>query len=1070
MDREKFQQKALKQTKQKKSKSAEFLMVKEERAATEGIENPAFNISSADLSAYQTSEEKVIRRDKLDSTLAAHQQKLRLQAHAEPRGNEYSRNYFDPVMDEEINPRQSGMEVSGEVPMNLDEKILYGELMKLLDEENKMVEYQAHVICENFSDSVRPVSFTKTLDLRKEVEDEGIPPYIEQFEKDVQDDIILLGSFALEQDLKVQKEVLHHNKQMLHTRFHKPFQRIESQPWKVAQNARKHEIVAKFGNLAEVNNESNGAAGLCWKVDWSKTPQPIQIQLRCLRGAKDKVPKGHYTLKVSLLSRLGGSVLKWSELKEQQWAGMTLPVSHDGNFYDVEICFDQSVHTVLPARKEVKPGMILLFELFLLRETNTFIDRVVGWGAFPFCDNNFNTLQGKFKCPFLRGHYDSKFDRFKKIENLISLDLDHWLCNLYFQIIKLPWYSDEQKTYLQLPPEFLAYSNISEKNGVSDKIQMSGPQDVGFRSSCLHPDTHSKCSLASFQGQPLTSWRDPDTHKGSIPTVVKEVGKPFNAVKGREEFVSKETRRKREEKSLKCFQQAEEAMEEFKLKVKDQKKPQQKGNYPCQVSSGGSDKYYDLVPVKEDQGISYKVSSIEEWIQKSPPPFIPGITILLFLKPSSFKMNQSDPTDQHYQGKSSPGTSVAAGEGEASSPNTSYLDELEKYRFSVCCHSAVEVRVSRRIIEYFHFGVYGVFSELGLAHWRSWDFWFIMLLVVLLWFVRLYLHYCSQWLVLQAISVPVAKFQLFPHTVELCYQNSLLLTREELAMVVVGPLTLNIVMLLMVLIRWGCQQLFDSFPSFLSKFIMAMGLWTVLDPLAVFVVDAFLGRLTYRAEKPIADAAKLYWLFSRTEQSGIPGALITVMLYTILFISSSTVLSLYFLRLHNEGWLLDVFKRTHGDEATFFVPLDLEISNQELSYIMKKAEQWRGINGERRKVAVYDYIWKDNTSKSGVSSCDLQYQDEISECEAHSGEITVHVSIYTVHLSGFQDLYRHFFRLPDGAIVEAFDDISGVSLLYDEVSTTIQEHVSEMDNVLGASSVIKRRERKKNTARWKVNG
>uniref|UniRef100_A0A8C9FCH5 Uncharacterized protein n=1 Tax=Pavo cristatus TaxID=9049 RepID=A0A8C9FCH5_PAVCR len=83
---QKFQQKALKQTKQKKSKSAEFLMVKEERAATEGIENPAFNISSTDLSAYQTSEEEVIRHDKLHSTLAAHQQKLRLQAHAEPRG------------------------------------------------------------------------------------------------------------------------------------------------------------------------------------------------------------------------------------------------------------------------------------------------------------------------------------------------------------------------------------------------------------------------------------------------------------------------------------------------------------------------------------------------------------------------------------------------------------------------------------------------------------------------------------------------------------------------------------------------------------------------------------------------------------------------------------------------------------------------------------------------------------------------------------------------------------------------------------------------------------------------
>ncbi|KAM9101222.1 orofacial cleft 1 candidate gene 1 protein homolog isoform 1-T1 [Sarcophilus harrisii] len=137
METQKFQQKALKQTKQKKSKSAEFLMAKEDGAATESIENPAFNISSTDLSAYQTSEEKVIKHDKPDSTLAAHPQKLGLRDCAEPRGNEYCRNYFDPLMDEEINPRQCGMGVSGEVPVQMDEKFLYDELMKLLDEDNK---------------------------------------------------------------------------------------------------------------------------------------------------------------------------------------------------------------------------------------------------------------------------------------------------------------------------------------------------------------------------------------------------------------------------------------------------------------------------------------------------------------------------------------------------------------------------------------------------------------------------------------------------------------------------------------------------------------------------------------------------------------------------------------------------------------------------------------------------------------------------------------------------------------------------------------------------------------------
>ncbi|XP_042638314.1 orofacial cleft 1 candidate gene 1 protein, partial [Orycteropus afer afer] len=142
MDREKFQQKALKQTKQKKSKSAEFLMVKEDRDAAEGIGNPAFNMSSPDLSAYQTSEKNVIRYDMPDLTLAAHQRKLRLLTSAEPKGNEYSRNYFDPLMDEEINPRQYGMEVSREgerelTPLQVDDRILYDQLTKLLDESEQ---------------------------------------------------------------------------------------------------------------------------------------------------------------------------------------------------------------------------------------------------------------------------------------------------------------------------------------------------------------------------------------------------------------------------------------------------------------------------------------------------------------------------------------------------------------------------------------------------------------------------------------------------------------------------------------------------------------------------------------------------------------------------------------------------------------------------------------------------------------------------------------------------------------------------------------------------------------------
>uniref|UniRef100_A0A8B9U5T9 Orofacial cleft 1 candidate gene 1 protein n=1 Tax=Anas zonorhyncha TaxID=75864 RepID=A0A8B9U5T9_9AVES len=796
---------------------------------------------------------------------------------------------------------------------------------------------------------------------------------------------------------KYHKEVSHQNKQKLQARIHELFQshcRAEGQPLTAKVNGCEEEIVTSFGNLAGMKTGLNGAARFCGKVNCSKTSQPIEIHIKCLRGVKDKVPKGHYTLKVSILNRLGGHLLQWPKLKEQPWIRTTLPVSHDGNFYNTEIYFGQSIHTVLPPRKAVKPGMVVLFELFLLGGTYTWIDREVGWGVFPLCDNSLNALEGKFKCPFLRGHYDSKIDRFKKIENLISQDLDHWLCNLYFQMIKLPQDSDKQNkhdVHLHLPPELPMYSSIAEKNGASEKVKCHGPQ-----------------------GQPLTSLKDPDTHKGSIPTVVKEVEKQFNAEKGGEACAPEETGRK---------------MEELKML------PAENDFY--QDCSGYTDDHCGIFQLKEEQGIRHKI-------------------------------NWNNPPEQYYQEKYGPVNNTSLEEGKASSEINFYLEELEKYTFSLCCHSAVEVKLSRRVAEHFHFGVYAAFSELGAARWCSWDFWLLVLLIMLLWFVRLYLHYCSQWIFLKTISVPVTKFQFFPHTVELCYQNSLLQTSEELVMVVVGPLTLNAGLLLMVLIKWGCQQLFDSFPSFLSKFIIALGLWTVLDPLAVLVVDSFLGRLVNSVEKPIADAAKLYWAFLRTEESGVLGALITVMLYTVLFIISSAVLYLYFLRLHNEGWLLDLFRRIHGEEGAFFVPLDLEISSQELSYIMKRAEQWRGIKGERRMVAVYDYIWKDHASKSGVPICDLQHQDGIFDSAATSRGTTVHMSVFTVHLSGFQQLYRHFLRLPDGAIVEAFGGITGISLLCNEVSTA-QEHVNKMDSMLHTSSDTKLKKRKRSVARWKGN-
>ncbi|XP_069046981.1 uncharacterized protein ofcc1 [Lepisosteus oculatus] len=998
-DFNKFQQKALKQPKQKKSKSDEFLMGEgEERAAAEGIENPAFNSSSTDLSAYQASEEREMKDDRQDSTLAAHQQKTGLHVHTKPRGNERTRNYFDPPLDEEINPRRYGAEGSTEDELELklmreNDKELYHKMSKMLeDAEATVIDLPGALMPEEGSagPAVEAGGGVPVLSsLRQTVHDEVIPCYDEHFKECVQDDMIALGSLSLEQEawsvkqkrlmlgkeqgrgkrlmsflrgnkkeLNIQGDLQEKEMKILHDQLYAAFQQAESQLLK-ALKKHKGEVTAKYGELTESGTQSNREQGLRWQVGWSKAPQPVEIQIRCLRGVRDKLPKGRYALRISLYSRLGGQALRWSKIRDHQRAATTSSVGHGGNFYDSELQFTQSVFIVLPAPSEVQPEMILLFEM--LSGENTPSSDLFGWGAFPVCDCRFEIVEGQFKCPLLRGQPDPAIDQFQKIEDLMSSDLDNWLCNLYFQVKKLPRCDPKHQEYevtLQIPqacqsPDSLYTCWVTKRH----------QKDCNTKESHLRSQfslsPHYDHSLASQQGEDSRA----DNPESAEPMSNPILGRRVAGMHGK-------------------------------------KKPAQKRK------------------------------------SKSPSPCHEGSASSLLC-------------------------------GKETAQSCLCADELDEYRFSLQSRHPCRGRAGRRGAEHTHFVLRALLSELGLSQWRSREFWLIMLLLTFIWFLRLYLHYCSQWLFLQAISVPVNKFQFCLHTVKVVYQNSLLHTREELAMVVVGPLTLNVVMLLMVLIRWGCQLIFGSLPSLLSKFIMAMGVWTVLDPLAVFAVDAILGHLAYSAEEPIADVMKLYWHFHRTGNSAVLGIMITLFLYVVLFICSCTTIYIYFLRLHNNGRILDVFLRLHSKEGAFFIPHDLEVSNQELNYIVKKAEQWRGIHGERRKVAVYDYIWtKDPSASCDTSSCDPQHRSGAPGLPASQEEISTHVSVYTIHLSGLRKPYRQFLREPDGAIVEVPGDAGDMGLPLCEVSPTVQNLAGDKAAGEGSSSTRQLRGRKKK-AEWR---
>ena len=208
-----------------------------------------------------------------------------------------------------------------------------------------------------------------------------------------------------------------------------------------------------------------------------------------------------------------------------------------------------------------------------------------------------------------------------------------------------------------------------------------------------------------------------------------------------------------------------------------------------------------------------------------------------------------------------------------------------------------------------------------------------------------------------SISLFICRFEFYPHTVVLNYQSTLPLTREEAGLVVLGPLFNTFIFSILVFFSWTVQRLFGGFPDLGSLFIAAFGIQVLLEPYWVALVDIIL--LRFRAPQPdlqTADVTKLYWHFVRLENNGVVGIFLTLYLYLLTTVTTLAVFYMYFLRVHMNGRLIDVYQRLKSSEEKLFFPQDMEISIEELSYICRKAEQWRGAEGERRKVAVYDYL------------------------------------------------------------------------------------------------------------------
>jgi len=726
---------------------------------------------------------------------------------------------------------------------------------------------------------------------------------------------------------------------------------------------RKGEVSSFYGDLVLTDGQYAGNKDRRWRIDWDRAPQPLQIKLDSIRGLKDRVPRGRYVLLATLYDRLGGHIMRWSRMQGQEWNGATLPTAHEGTYKDVELKFDQSLFCVVPSRIEVLPGMVIAFELYRLKQDHEQNDQVLGWGAFPFCDTEFNIIDGRFKVPMLKGVMDWRITEHDAYERRIKEDIDAWIGNLYFELVRCPRYVGDQKEFeveLQHTSGLLGYPSRPE-----DNEQSFGSQDEAKPPLSKAGPSSSSMVVGGRDGGITTS-------KSSLTRQISTQSVQSNRSYGGGGTMN------------------------------------QVGSRRASLTTGAPsmDPNTD-VPLDRDE------------------PVAPGLSYIM----------RADRADTYHRRTFAMLPETAQKQLAVQTREQKLADHtmsvVPKIRNEILHPEKQRMLFARRQLV----------AELGIRQTRTQEFWIFILALTVCFWLRMWTHYLAQWGYLQYRMFPVSTFQLQALSVDLVYQDNLLYTYEVFTLVTVGTLLNYVVVLLLCGIVFTWQRTMGHASDHVARFIAAWAILALLDPILILICDCIYGRYKPQPNESIGDAFKLYYHFADAGESGLPGVFLTIFLFFVLIFLGIVIFYYYYLRLHLNGRLLDVYRRIAAESMELFVPFDHEISNRELYGLVKKAEKWRGPHGERRKVAIYDFVYEEDAESAvkGATGKSLRRRRQRrSKQRAENAEVTTHISIHTLHLDGLREVYRQFLRLPEGAIIEVFGEITGAG--FERLDRKVQEN------------------------------
>ncbi|KAG2767087.1 hypothetical protein JG687_00014198 [Phytophthora cactorum] len=804
-----------------------------------------------------------------------------------------------------------------------------------------------------------------------------------------------------------------------------------------------------------------------YRVEWARIPLTIRIRGRMLSAVKDKLPPGQYVMVATLYDRLGGHALHWTnwdpEVAPNAAAtndssstrthvgrpNFTRPFHHHGRFYNTEVAVNQDMFVVCPPEVELRPGNTLVFEVFMLSQTTISAyagsnvmsiprrrrrggqnldqtmamqtDHVVAWGALPLTTPEFQVVQGKFKLPLLRGEMDHTMDKYQDMEKMYQADLTSWLCNFYIQVYHLP-----------KPPAVLLHqaprnrqdgddpfdAEIDERGGLvrlmlpevennhqryMRKMSSATPNPATIRKRSL-PMVRQHSDGGLNQDEILQEKRDEEIHVNSSG---KHTGgavvKPYSSISPRlidkKDATSIYPKKNRAKPQTRILAPTRWRWKRWLPNFNPTKK--------TRVYSG------DAIEMQQNRSLLHATIPLqgENRDDDEGEPMLKDQTSNRQLGLDGLQV--ADPFDSIDEGLD------ISEDGENTTVKRHQQLDEENYTYAVNAAASMETARHKRFHTQrkLHYLRHELLVDLGFSNWHTLEFWRLVAMLVFACWIRLYVHYVTQWLFLRGNRIPVYDFQPRWTTCIVKYTWQTVATPTEIGLLSLGVLGNTMMFGFLSGAAALGQRYVGDLPAFGSNFVVCAGIATVLDPFLVLLVDVFshhygCSQLSECSVSLTAsgcscvngDWFKLYVRFQAQEGSGLVGIFIVLILYLALTCLSLVALYVYLLYIHMNGRMLDVYRRVHGHEDAFFVPHDAEISLQELQTICAQATRWKGPRGTQRKVFVHEYALSD--------PLDPLFR-----------ETNTHVAVYNVELDGTRELHRHFLKMPDGAVLELFGEL-----------------------------------------------